>query len=71
MKWYRGYNKWDMNKVLRISSRDRTIQIISLSLRNLGLRNKWGKKWSSDIKDDEWKGLSDYIVCAESIGSFR
>ena len=70
LKWYRGYNKGVVSKILRISSQDRT--------RNNGFkieksRNKKeiGKNWFTDRVVDEWNGLSRQVVSAKTIESFK
>ena len=69
-KWYRGYNKGDVSRILRISNQDRT--------RNNGFKidkNRYkreiGKNWFSNRVVDEWNGLSSQIVSARTIESFK
>ena len=69
-KWYKGFNKGDMNVVLRISSGDRT-RNNGFKLEKFRFRKEMGRNWFSDRVFDEWNGLSGHVVRGESIGSFN
>ena len=69
-KWYRGYNKGDVSKILKISSQDRT-RSNGFKLEKSRYKKELGKNWFSNRVVDEWNRLSSQVVGAETIESFK
>ena len=58
IKWYRGYNKEDVSKVLRITNQD-TTRNNGFKLEKFRFRKVLGKNWFSNRVVEEWNGLSN------------
>ena len=69
-KWYRGYNKGDVSKILRISNHDRS-RNNGFKLEKFRFKKEIGRNWFSNRVVDEWNGLSKQVVSAKSLGSFK
>ena len=70
MSWDKAYNKRDINKVLRISSQDRT-RYNKYKIEKLKPRKVLRKNLISNNGVDEWNGHSNNIVSPESIGRLK
>ena len=57
-------------EVLRINSQDRS-RNSGFNLEKFRFREETERKWFSIRVVDEWNGLSDHVVCAESMESFE
>ena len=69
-KWYRGYNKGDVNRILRISNQDRT-RNNGFKLEKSRYKKEIGKNWFSNRVVDKWNALSGQVVSARTIESFK
>ena len=69
-KWYRGYNKGDVSKILRVSNQDRT-RNNGFKIEKSRFKKDIGKNWFSNRVVDEWNGLSSQVVSAKTIESFK
>ena len=69
-KWYNGYNKGDMSKVYKINNQDRT-RNNGIKLEKLMFMKEIGRNWFSNMVVGEWKELGNYIISAETKGSFK
>ena len=69
-KWYRGFNKGDVSKILRISNQDRT-RSNGFKLEKFRFKKEIGRNWFSNRVVDECNGLSKQVVSAESLRSFK
>ena len=69
-KWYRGYNKGDVNRILRINNQDRT-RNNGFKLEKSRYKKEIGKNWFSNRVVDKWNALSGQVVSARSIESFK
>ena len=69
-KWYRGYNKGDISKVLRVSKQDRT-RNNGFKIEKDRFKKEIGKNWFANRVVDEWNGLSSQVVGAKTIESFK
>ena len=69
-KWYRGYNKGDISKVLRVSNQDRT-RNNGFKIEKGRFKKEIGKNWFANRVVDEWNGLSSQVVGAKTIESFK
>ena len=69
-KWYRGYNKGDISKVLRVSKQDRT-RNNGFKIEKGRFKKEIGKNWFANRVVDEWNGLSSQVVGAKTIESFK
>ena len=69
-KWYRGYNKGDVDKVLRISSHNRS-RNNGFKLEKFRFRKEIGRNWFANRVVDEWNGLSKQVVSARTVGGFK
>ena len=69
-KWYRGYNKGDVNIILRISNQDRT-RNNGFKLEKSRYKKEIGKNWFSNRVVDKWNALSGQVVSARKIESFK
>ena len=69
-KWYRGYNKGDVSKILRISNQDRT-RNNGFKIEKSRYKKELGKNWFSNRVVDEWNRLSSQVVGAKTIESFK
>ena len=69
-KWYRGYDKGDVNRILRISNQDRT-RNNGFKLEKSRYKKEIGKNWFSNRVVDEWNALSGQVVSARTIESFK
>ena len=70
LKWYRGYNKGDVSKILRVSNQDRT-RNNGFKIEKSRFKKDIGKNWFSNRVVDEWNGLSSQVVSAKTIESFK
>ena len=68
-KWYKVYNKGDINKVLRANNQDRT-RNKGFKLEKFRFRREIGRNWFSNRIVDEWNGLSNNIVSAQTMRGF-
>ena len=66
-KWYRGYKKRDITKVLRINNQDRT-RNNGFKLDKFRFKREIERNWFSN---NVWNGLSDHIVSPETMGRFK
>ena len=69
-KWYRGYNKGDVSKILRISNQDRT-RSNGFKLEKSRFKKELGKNWFANRVVDEWNRLSNQVVSAKTLESFK
>ena len=67
---YRGYNKGDISKVLRVYSQDIN-RNNGFKLEKFRFRREIGKNWFSNRVVDEWDRLGNHIVSAQTLGSFK
>ncbi len=74
-KFYMGYNKGNIRKILRIFNHDRTRkiehQVFRLEPENLMFKKETGRNWFSNTVVDDWNGLSNQAVSAEAFGTVR
>ena len=69
-KWYRGYNKGDVSKILRISNQDRT-RNNGFKIEKSRYKKELGKNWFSNRVVDEWNKVSSQVVGVKTIESFK
>ena len=69
-KWIKGFNKGDINKVLLVSTSNRTISN-GYKLEKFRFRKEIGKNWFTNRVVDEWNRLSGHVVSAKSIDCFK
>ncbi len=74
-KFYMGYNKGNIRKILRICNHDRTRkiehQVFRLEPENLMFKKETGRNWFSNTVVDDWNGLSNQAVSAEAFGNCK
>ena len=63
LKWLKGFNRRDINKVLRVKTQVR-IRIYGFKLDQFKFMKKIEKKWFTDTVVEEWNKLSKYVVSA-------
>ena len=66
----KGFNKGDVGKVLTINSQDRT-RNNGFKLEKCRFNNQIGRNWVTNRMVDDWNRLSQQIVSAKTIGSFK
>ena len=64
-KWVKGINKGNINKVLKISSQDRT-RGNRYKLEKLKFRTDLGRYWFTNRVVKDWNMLDRHVVSAES-----
>ena len=69
-KWQKGYNKGDVDKILKVSGQART-RNNGFKLEKVRFRREIGRYWFSNRVVDDWNRLSREVVSAESLGSFK
>ena len=69
-KWFKGFNKGDITKVLKINSGDRT-RSNRFKLDKFRFRRELGRNWFGNRVVDEWNRLPDQIINARSLNSFK
>ena len=69
-KCVKGINKGNINKVLGISSQDRTRRN-GYMLEKLRFRIDLGRYWFTNRVVNDWNRLDRHVVSAESINSFK
>ena len=69
-KWFKGLNKGDISKVLKINSGDRT-RSNGFKLDKFRFRRELGRNWFGNRVVDEWNRLPDQIINARSLNSFK
>ena len=69
-KWYRGYNKGDVNRILRVSNQDRT-RNNGFKIDKYRYKKEIGRNWFSNRVVDEWNGLNSQVISARTIESFK
>ncbi|ORD92985.1 hypothetical protein ECANGB1_2036 [Enterospora canceri] len=69
-KWVKGFNKGDVGKVLTISSQDRT-RNYGFKLEKCRFNKEIGRNWFTNRVVDDWNRLSQQVVSAQIIGSFK
>ena len=70
-KWIKGFNKGDINKVLLVSTSNRT-RSNAYKLEKFRFRKEMGKNWFTNrVVDDEWNRLSGHVVSAKPIDCFK
>ena len=69
-KWVKGINKGNINKVLEISSQDRT-RGNGYKLEKIRFRIDLDRYWFTNRVVNNWNGLGSHVVSAESIDSFK
>ena len=67
---YRGYNRGNLSKILRINNQDRT-RNNGFKREKCRFRKEMGRNWCSNRIAHEWNGVSNHIVSAERMGSFK
>ena len=70
MKCWKGFNKGDVGKVLTIISQDRT-RNNGFKLEKCTYITEIGLDWFINGVVDDWNRLSDEVVSAQTIGSFK
>ena len=70
LKWVKGFNKGDVGKVISISSRDRT-RNNGFKLVKCRFNKEIGRNWFTNRVVDDWNRLSQQVVSAQTIGSFK
>ena len=66
----KGFNKGDAGKVLTISSQDR-IRNNEFKLEKYRFNKEMGRNWFTNMMVDDWNRLSQQVVSAKTIGSFK
>ena len=69
-KWVKGINKGDIDKVLIISEQDRT-RSNGFKLDKFRFRREIGRNWFTNRVVDEWNKLSNFVVSAGTLESFK
>ena len=69
-KWVKGFNKGDLNKVLILKEQGRT-RTNGYKLDKFRFMKDVGKNWFTNRVVGEWNKLSEYVVGAETIDSFK
>ena len=69
-KWYRGYNKGDVSRIVRISNLDRTGND-GFKIEKNRYKKEIRKNWFSNRVVDEWNGLSSQVVSGKTIENFK
>ena len=69
-KWFRGINKGDINKVLKIGSQDRT-RNNGFKLNKFRFRKEIGRNWFGNRVVDTWNRLPNSVVGANSLDAFK
>ena len=69
-KWQKGYNKGDVDKIIKVSEQTRT-RNNGFKLEKVRFQREIGRHWFSNRVVDYWNGLSGQIVSVESLGSFK
>ena len=69
-KWVKGFNNWDVEKALMISSQDRT-RNNGFKLEKCKFNKEIGRNWFTNRVVDDWNRLSQQIVNAQTIGSLK
>ena len=69
-KWFKGINKGDIAKVLKVKEQGRT-RTHGYKLDKFRFRKEIGKNWFTNRVVDEWNKLSVNVVNAETIDSFK
>ena len=69
-KWIMGLNKGDLNKILIVSEQSRT-RSNGYKLDKFRFRKEIGRNWFTNRVVDEWNGLSEHVVGADSISCFK
>ena len=66
----KGFNKEDVGKVLTISSQDRT-RNNGFKLEKCRFSKEISRNWFTNRMVDDWNRLSQQVVSAQTIGSFK
>ena len=66
----KGFNQGDVGKVLTISSQDRT-RSNRFKLEKCRFSKEIGRNWFTNRVVNDWKRLSQQVVSAQTIGSFK
>ena len=66
----KGFNKGDVGKVLTISSQDRT-RNNGFKLEKCRFNKEISKNWFTNRVVDDWNKLSQQVVSAQTIRSFK
>ena len=68
-KSYRSYNKGEISKFLNVNNQDKT-RNNGLKLEKFRFKREIRRNWFSNRMVDEWNGLNNNFVSAETIGIF-
>ena len=66
----KAFNKGDVGKVLTVSSQDITGSN-GFKLEKCRFRKEIDRNWFTNTVVDDWNRLSDEVVSAQTIGSFK
>ncbi len=70
LKWMKGYNKGDINKVLVVREQGRT-RSNGFKLDKFRITKDIGKNWFTNRVVDEWNRLSSHVVSGNTVDSFK
>ena len=69
-KWVKGFNKGGVGKVLTIGSQDIT-RSNGFKLEKCRSSKEIGRNWFTNRVVDDWMRLSQQVLSAQTIGSFK
>ena len=70
-KWVKGFNKGDVGKVFTMISRQDRTRNNGFKLEICKFNKEIGRNWFTNRVVDDWNRLSQWVVNAQTIGSFK